>query len=922
LLRACCARQKDEADCTDADIIIGTTAAAQPKSESRVTAENSVIGAFSLVIAVAVAHFVPGDSSKQAGPITDFQRLIIEVSGMDMVPIHPGLLFNFDDSTIAACTGEGVHGSDTYVKLLNVNVTDTGRVSPYSQEGKDQHNWVRMVKWACHSASGASAPVFIKLALTAEEMPVVGPNDSDVLIHKIPGMQAGAQKNPATAMDPSTAGTLCFVRVNPNAKVGDSASAKVGDIQQREYFHKLVDDTRAMMGMVPGTPPTMAWTAVVSGDGCGAQLAMVLKEDFLALELEKLIVRIKGHAGRTAVEQACDATKQFKEEKRLAKQWSPTGPFEKGLAARILNILKDDPRLNMKLSKMKVVAEFAAMQARIESASCDPGDIIRTFVALGYLDAKTQTHPVPEVLMATCRRPMQKAWVEAFWKAFPELYRAMRDNGIVPEEMWRKFVAESSVPADTTSDGTEQWRGDSITNESGNRHAVVGNTRLIAKRRELLEDRERAARLKEQATINQVDNIIAENSKAEESLTRCMQQRGAGAPGQPPPFSVATLEDFAKLKLDALQAFAHVRKFEGKRVKFTFPGKGKVAEAAAGKHCLILMAFELRASPVIIRPVQPRAAPAPVQRPRAIVVSHAATGNDRADSQPKASVNLANAEWCSLATRTVKFSTYVGVHEPDGDRADTVCPILAARLDEHLGRRVADSKKRESACWSFVRDNINRIVAVLEIGGCLVRDVEDVTPSDTLLRSQKSDGPFIRMRTEDASSTWEGAYLHFDTELGRWVRSGKVVGAGGTRTYGVRNNEHSSGARMISAKSQRNKFYMSYPHRDSAAAKPNGSCWEDLVCTVGMGFLRADADGIAALCDSTGAGLLHWAPDVLALLERLKMTSGATISMQEKKLQTVGYLFELVLDLLISPRHNVSESPGFESLIGVFGGTD
>ena len=36
-------------------------------------------------------------------------------------------------------------------------------------------------------------------------------------------------------------------------------------------------------------------------------------------------------------------------------------------------------------------------------------------------------------------------------------------------------------------------------------------------------------------------------------------------------------------------------------------------------------------------------------------------------------------------------------------------------------------------------------------------------------------------------------------------------------------------------------------------------------------------------------------------------------SFKEKQLRMAGYLFELVYDLLISPRDNVSESPGFES---------
>ena len=44
-------------------------------------------------------------------------------------------------------------------------------------------------------------------------------------------------------------------------------------------------------------------------------------------------------------------------------------------------------------------------------------------------------------------------------------------------------------------------------------------------------------------------------------------------------------------------------------------------------------------------------------------------------------------------------------------------------------------------------------------------------------------------------------------------------------------------------------------------------------------------------------------------------------TLEEKQLHMAGYLFELVYDLMISPRDNVSRSPGFETPLGVFGGS-
>ena len=44
--------------------------------------------------------------------------------------------------------------------------------------------------------------------------------------------------------------------------------------------------------------------------------------------------------------------------------------------------------------------------------------------------------------------------------------------------------------------------------------------------------------------------------------------------------------------------------------------------------------------------------------------------------------------------------------------------------------------------------------------------------------------------------------------------------------------------------------------------------------------------------------------------------------LRDKQLHMVGYLFELFYDLMIAPRNNVSCSPGFETCLGIFGGTD
>ena len=40
----------------------------------------------------------------------------------------------------------------------------------------------------------------------------------------------------------------------------------------------------------------------------------------------------------------------------------------------------------------------------------------------------------------------------------------------------------------------------------------------------------------------------------------------------------------------------------------------------------------------------------------------------------------------------------------------------------------------------------------------------------------------------------------------------------------------------------------------------------------------------------------------------------------QKFQEVIAYLFEFGYDLALSPENNVSRSPGFESIIGIFGG--
>jgi len=85
---------------------------------------------------------------------------------------------------------------------------------------------------------------------------------------------------------------------------------------------------------------------------------------------------------------------------------------------------------------------------------------------------------------------------------------------------------------------------------------------------------------------------------------------------------------------------------------------------------------------------------------------------------------------------------------------------------------------------------------------------------------------------------------------------------------------------------------------------------------VGIGFNRQDAELLTL--DRAQGGVLDWPANIIDMVNKSGLgPRGATLA--EKKLEMAAYLFELVYDLMIADRDNVSGNPGFEALIGYYG---
>ncbi len=84
-----------------------------------------------------------------------------------------------------------------------------------------------------------------------------------------------------------------------------------------------------------------------------------------------------------------------------------------------------------------------------------------------------------------------------------------------------------------------------------------------------------------------------------------------------------------------------------------------------------------------------------------------------------------------------------------------------------------------------------------------------------------------------------------------------------------------------------------------------------------MGVVCASTE---ALHQTDGSGIFVWSKEMLERICAVNFQKAKDL--EAKQLHMVGYLCELVYDLALTPDDNVSQSPGFETPLGIFGGSD
>ena len=156
----------------------------------------------------------------------------------------------------------------------------------------------------------------------------------------------------------------------------------------------------------------------------------------------------------------------------------------------------------------------------------------------------------------------------------------------------------------------------------------------------------------------------------------------------------------------------------------------------------------------------------------------------------------------------------------------------------------------------------------------------------------------------------EGACLYYDTNLGEFIRSGKVSGHG----FEKRHDEHKAKSNMANASSN---FYFLYPsqHLQLKDTRQRKGTFEILEMYIAAGFDPTSDAAVTVSKNCHNGGILVMDNDDI---NRIK-SSMPRIPVELHKFHTyLAYLMEFGYDLAIRPSVNVSENPGFETIAGLF----
>ena len=659
------------------------------------------------------------------------------------------------------------------------------------------------------------------------------------------------------------------------------------------------------------------------------------------------------HASSTSsITQSADIGRQFAILKASNKTTTatnlPNGFGLKGFISDTFDKLNANGVLHLKLPARKAIIDHCVCCPEMFGKAMSPKTTKKGFIENGMIDSKTHTYPDLTMLLRTCKSEFTQEHEDLFFKNFSKLYTAMKTDGHIKEELYDAI----GFPSDTNYAGETVEKPDNIRQEMRHRAKILSHSLQCSLRASKENEALSVVRKKQDDELILQNGLHKRNDEATNILFPVPSEAGNNYTDLP-------IQAFKKIHVNELKAFIHVRLFESATIPTgkasSIPKlKGKIEAAIAGVPNLIRVAYDSRALPIIL-PCPDTDAHGNVillnddddggggggggdncdddgvdncdvdeediciggsnddEAPPRLIVECVPPQSSETNHQP--SYYLSRPSYLLIADQSIRGTLRLEdslITDRDIQHVDKLGRIMRRRLANHIQMKIVDQSKHNHPALLFVRANLPRFAA-LSVYYRHARKSPMMNPNSCLLEQPKRGGFLAAFDAQ-----LEGSYLHYSNEDCTWIRSGKAVGSNSSNPINglvFRNEKGHSKKAVSSSLVDGECFYTLYPSRLNTNQLPNRmGHFEDLTQYCGFSFNRSeDVDGLISTDEDKG--LFDWSM-YISQIDKSNIQQCQTL--REKQLVVVGYFFELCYDICLSPKHNVSNNPGFESILGVF----
>jgi hypothetical protein len=158
------------------------------------------------------------------------------------------------------------------------------------------------------------------------------------------------------------------------------------------------------------------------------------------------------------------------------------------------------------------------------------------------------------------------------------------------------------------------------------------------------------------------------------------------------------------------------------------------------------------------------------------------------------------------------------------EKGDMLVKMLRDRMKRFLKNRIQSEAKRSHGALTLAHKNLSVVAPYMVLADHTKKNLNCLDDTDSLLTN--ASNKFLLCQTVPEN---EGAYLYFDTNLGEFVRSGKVTGRG----FLKRPAEHETQSKKEPASSN---FYFQYPSKAVSQSRSHHGEFEALQQYIAAGY--------------------------------------------------------------------------------------